>query len=609
MDKMNEFSHVVVLILLMASTALQLFAALLSWRLFRFSRRYWSWLFLSTALLLMAVRRVVSFIHVFQMEGMHAGDVVSEIIALLVSLLLAAGLLSIEPLMKRLYGLMSAEDDAGKGFFCELFKKISSGVMVYESVDKGADFVIRDVNPASEKIEQCAREHLVGRRVTEAFPAVEQFGLLEVLQRVWRSGQPENFPLHYYSDGRISGWRDNYVYRRASGDVVAVYNDVSAQVHLREELERREKKFRLLYQYAPFPYQALSAEGVIEEVNPAWLGMTGLKRSDSIGRDFTELLPRPDRKRFTECLQKLFAEETLLKEEFQLRRADGKLVDIEMEAIAFCEEPVPAKQVFCTFYEKAVVDHGVKQVSEAELSVAEKLAAERSRLRTEKLSLLGELTAGMAQELNPSLEAARNAFALMKEDISPASRHYEFIDVAARELNRMSGFIERMYRFHEPVSQECESINLNAMIDNALLLVRPQIRERNLTIRDERAGKLPSVKLPPGAVMLVLLNPLKNSVEMLDAPGTLVLHTEASEEGVIVEIEDDGPGIPPEFIPRLFDPFTTLGTKQDGSRGVGLGMAIVQRTLNIMGGSVSVDSAPNSGTLVRMVFPFEMRRE
>jgi PAS domain S-box-containing protein len=602
---MNGIHHV---LLLITSITLQLVAAILAWRLFRIARRHWSWFFFSSALLLMAVRRIVSLFYISE-EQVVSGDLYAESVALLISALMTAGLLSISPLMKRLYGMIDAEDVPGKPgntLFCELFANISSGVVVYEAVDKGADFIIRNVNPAAEKIEKTVREHLVGRRVTEAFPSVEEFGLLEVMQRVWRSGRPESFPLRYYRDDRVAGWRDNYIYRRASGDLVAVYNDVSAQVHLREELERREQKFRLLYEHAPFPYQALSPDGVIREINPAWLTLTGLSRPNAVGRDFGELLSRADRRRFTECLGELNAGRHVRGEEFQLRRADGQRIGICMDALAFCEPPSGTEQVYCKLHANEQLPAAVTRSTGADdaLQTAGKLAEARRQLLAEKLSLLGELTAGMAQELNPPLETARNAFALMKEDLTPASRYFEFVDKASCELERMVEFIERIYRFHEPVPAECESLNLNAMLDNALLLVRAQMHEKEIRMEDERAEDLPAVNLPPGAVMRVLLNPLKNAVQALEPQGTLTLRTgSAGEDGVFVDIEDDGPGIPPEFLPRVFEPFKTLGPVRHGGQGVGLGLAIVKHILNAIGGSVTVNSTLNSGTRIRMVLP------
>ncbi len=127
-----------------------------------------------------------------------------------------------------------------------LVENMSSGVAVFEAVDHGDSFVIRDWNRAAERIERIEREALLGRRVEEAFPSIKEFGLFEVFQRVWRSGLPEFFPLRHYQDERISGWRENSVYKLPSGEIVAVFEDVTERMRNLEKLQlSRQQLFRL----------------------------------------------------------------------------------------------------------------------------------------------------------------------------------------------------------------------------------------------------------------------------------------------------------------------------------------------------------------------------
>ncbi len=112
--------------------------------------------------------------------------------------------------------------------FRKLFNHMASGAVVYEAVDDGGDFIIRDFNPAAEKIEKVRREDVLGKRVTEAFPGVDAFGIFEVFQRVWRTGLPEDFPENVYKDARdLGSWRDNRVFKLPTGEIVAVYNDIT----------------------------------------------------------------------------------------------------------------------------------------------------------------------------------------------------------------------------------------------------------------------------------------------------------------------------------------------------------------------------------------------
>ena len=128
-----------------------------------------------------------------------------------------------------------------------LFNGMSSGVIVYEAVDQGRGFILKDVNPAAERISRVVRDQVVGRRVTEVFPAIEVFGLLDVFRRVRETGRSEKMPTARYRDDRLIHWAENFVYLLPSGEIVAVYDDVTDRVNKNQALEESEKKFRTLF--------------------------------------------------------------------------------------------------------------------------------------------------------------------------------------------------------------------------------------------------------------------------------------------------------------------------------------------------------------------------
>ena len=125
--------------------------------------------------------------------------------------------------------------------YSELFNHMSSGVAVYEAVDGGEDFIVKDFNPAAEKIERVNRAEVLGRRVSEAFPGVKAVGLFKVLQQVWRSGQSEYLPDSIYRDNRDPGsWRENWVYRMQSGEIAVIYNDITERKLVEHSLRQSE---------------------------------------------------------------------------------------------------------------------------------------------------------------------------------------------------------------------------------------------------------------------------------------------------------------------------------------------------------------------------------
>ncbi|MDA8125573.1 MAG: PAS domain S-box protein [Deltaproteobacteria bacterium] len=129
--------------------------------------------------------------------------------------------------------------------FRHLFEHMSSAAATYEAVDEGRDFVFRDFNAAAEQLEKIKREELLGKRVTEIFPGVRDFGLLEVFLRVWRTGVSEDHDVSLYRDQRIAGWRENHVYKLPSGEIVAIYDDVTVRKRMEESLLLQQERLDL----------------------------------------------------------------------------------------------------------------------------------------------------------------------------------------------------------------------------------------------------------------------------------------------------------------------------------------------------------------------------
>ena len=123
----------------------------------------------------------------------------------------------------------------------ELFNNISSGVAIFDVIGDGGDFIFKDFNRAGELLEGDRREDLIGKSIFEARTGIENFGLLEVFRRVWATGKPESLPAAKYQDHRLNKWYENFVYRLPSGEIAAVFDDVTerhlAEVEIKEKTE------------------------------------------------------------------------------------------------------------------------------------------------------------------------------------------------------------------------------------------------------------------------------------------------------------------------------------------------------------------------------------
>ncbi len=157
-------------------------------------------------------------------------------------------------------------------FYRELFESSTSGVAVYEAIDNGLDFIIRDFNRAAEQTEGLTRKYILGHKVTEIFPSIEEFGLLSVFREVWKTGKPAFHPTSFYSDDNVQGWRENRVYKLPSGEIVSVYNDMSKEKMLEEEKHAVELRLERARKMEAI---GLMAGGVAHDLNNILTGITG----------------------------------------------------------------------------------------------------------------------------------------------------------------------------------------------------------------------------------------------------------------------------------------------------------------------------------------------
>ena len=142
----------------------------------------------------------------------------------------------------------------------QLFENMSDGVAIYEAVDDGKEFVFLEINRAAENILRIDRSKVIGQRVCEMFPGVEDLGLAEVFRRVWKSGEPEYHPMRHYADERLALWVDNFVLKLPHGEIVAIFEDLSAQKKAEQRLRESEKRLRESQAYAHVGFWELKPE-------------------------------------------------------------------------------------------------------------------------------------------------------------------------------------------------------------------------------------------------------------------------------------------------------------------------------------------------------------
>jgi len=195
-----------------------------------------------------------------------------------------------------------------------LFENLNRGIAIYEAIDDGKNFVIKEFNRSSEDMEHVKREEVVGKLVTDAFPGVKTLGLLDVFQRVWKTGTQEHLPPAVYEDARLGrSWRKNDVFKLPTGQIVSVYVDVTDRMETLRKLEESEIRYRALFEnmrsgVAVYETVDDGRDFIIKEFNQAAARNDKVKRTDVVGKPVTEVFPGADKIGFVDVLRRVWKE-------------------------------------------------------------------------------------------------------------------------------------------------------------------------------------------------------------------------------------------------------------------------------------------------------------
>ncbi len=118
----------------------------------------------------------------------------------------------------------------------ELFNGSRQGIAVYEAYNDGEDFIFKDFNKSAEKLEKLNKSDVIGRKVSEVFPGAIKSGIVDMFRKVYESGASQFFPAALYENGSQKSWRENYIYKLYSGEIVALYDDVSERKKFEEDI-------------------------------------------------------------------------------------------------------------------------------------------------------------------------------------------------------------------------------------------------------------------------------------------------------------------------------------------------------------------------------------
>ncbi len=174
--------------------------------------------------------------------------------------------------------------------YAYLFEHLTSGIAVYRPVKNGLNFKIVDINRAGEKISKIDVKKVKGKLVTEVFPGIKKMGLFDAIKEVNETGKPIDFPITEYKEENLSIWYDNYIYKLPTGEIVAIFDDVTAKKKLDREIKQERDFSRNLVEVAQIGVLVLNHEGKIFLTNPYFEKFSGYGLDEIKGKRWLDVL-------------------------------------------------------------------------------------------------------------------------------------------------------------------------------------------------------------------------------------------------------------------------------------------------------------------------------
>ncbi len=345
----------------------------------------------------------------------------------------------------------------------------------------------------------------------------------------------------------------------------------NSSAQLLEIVERAAQAWRRTFDAMDCLVLTADPDGVVQRVNRTALSLLGGRFEDWLYRPLSEL---PDQLPWSE-VKKLVDE----------ARADGSphrsQVGTDRVWELSCTGFGPNND-FCVVWAR---------------DITETVELHRAVIRSQAMSAMGQLLAGVAHEVrNPlfAITALLDAWALQ-----PGVQETPFLPMLRKEVTRMRQLMEELLEYGRPYNPELVAGELRDVAAEAMTILKPAADERRLTFQIDVSG---SVKMDRVRMLRVFLNLLQNAIDHSPDGGLVELEsrlqTDAHPHVLEIAIRDNGPGFTGEDLPRVFDPFYT---KRQG--GTGLGLPIVQRIVEEHGGTVTAGNHADGGAVLRLRFP------
>jgi PAS domain S-box-containing protein len=416
-------------------------------------------------------------------------------------------------------------------------------------------------------------------------------------------GHTESYEIEYRVRAVDGEWhwiveRGRVVERDPAGRAVrllGVCADVTERRRADQALAESERRFRAAFE-SGFQLQALlDLEARVLEANRAALDIVGVDLDTVRGRPLWDTPWWRGDERRVQRLRRACGEAAL-----------GRTVRYEEEIRGRAGAP-------------AIIDLSLKPIADGDGRVHQLLAEGRDitdlkraadTLRElETLSTMGRLAARVAHEINNPLAGIQNSFLLIKDAVQETHPYYPYVGAIEREIARIAGITRQLYETYRPESEGTPDSSVATVISDAVRMLEQVNRTANVSIRVDTSVAPAVLPIPSALLRQAVYNLVQNAVDASPPGETVWVRAGGTHEVFCLSVRDRGPGVPPDLRERIFEPFVSTKRANGGSTsGMGLGLSLVRRSVQALGGSIEITDPEDGGTEIVIRLPLHTAR-
>jgi PAS domain S-box-containing protein len=367
------------------------------------------------------------------------------------------------------------------------------------------------------------------------------------------------------------------------------YTLMVEKVRLQKELIETKNFLESIVDRAGDAISVVDLEGKILYWNEGAERIYGYRKEEVLGKRLSDFLFPVD--------ESLKVEEERLLSELMARVREGEAVpNVEVK-----RKTKEGKEIITSMTISPLKDAEGRVIAASRIckDITELKKAEERLTLAERLTSLGEISAGVAHEL-------RNPLAGIKLNTQILLRNKDFLEKERRlmestqeGIEKIQKIVDDMLHFAKPRASHFKEAEINRVVEDSLTIFQTKLKKGNISLEFLKGEGLPAVWIDTHQIQQVLINLMLNAIQAMEKGGTLTLRTFSEPKGGVgLEVQDTGIGIPKSHLKKVFDPFFT--TK---SQGTGLGLSISIKILESHGATIDVISEEGKGSTFTIHFP------